>query len=301
MIRGVRALCFSAALLSAVTAPTIAFAQDAKALKAEGDAAMDRLDFQQALDKYNQAYDKSKDPAILYNRARALQSLNRMPEALDELERFSREAPADLKAKVPLNQLLSEYRGRVGTITLKTDVTGARILIDGKLVGMTPLPNGTIRINAGKVTVEVVAEGYETYRETVDVGSGSPTAIEPKLLRKSTVIYVASEPQATSSELDGKTGKPTPFEIGVDPGRHTVVLHRDGYYDLSSTTDVAAGERKVLQLKLEGKPITTKWWFWTTLVGTVVVAAGVTALAIALTTERAADRGDIQPGQVPAP
>src|SRR5882762_5860364 len=94
---------FSVALFFVLAVPSIAFAQDAKALKAEGDAAMDRLDFQQALDKYNQAYDKSHDPAILYNRARALQSLNRMPEALDELERFEREAPPDLKTKVPLN------------------------------------------------------------------------------------------------------------------------------------------------------------------------------------------------------
>jgi hypothetical protein len=296
-----RALRFVVVLLMALVVPAVAFAQDAKALKADGDAAMDRLDFQQALDKYNQAYEKSHDPAILYNRARALQSLNRMPEALDELERFEREAPADLKGKVPLNQLLSEYRGRVGTIALKTDVQGARVLIDGKLVGMTPLPNGTIRINSGKVTLEVVAEGYETYRESIDVRPGSPTSVEPKMQRKSTVIYVASDPQATSSELDGKAGKPTPFEIGVDPGRHTVILHRDGYYDLSSTTDVAGGERKVLQLKLEGKPITTKWWFWTGITATVILGVGIPLLVYALTTERAADRGDIQPGQVPAP
>src|SRR5262249_9809052 len=92
---------FLLGVLLVLTIPSMAFAQDAKTLKADGDQAIDRLDFQQALDKYNQAYDKSHDPAILYNRARALQSLNRMPEALDELERFDREAPGDLKTKVP--------------------------------------------------------------------------------------------------------------------------------------------------------------------------------------------------------
>jgi hypothetical protein len=297
----VRVLRFLAAVLLVLAVPAVGFAQDAKALKAEGDAAMDRLDFQQALDKYNQAYDKSHDPAILYNRARALQSLNRIPEALDELERFDREAPADLKGKVPLTQLLGEYRGRVGVLSLKTDVTGARVLVDGKLVGTTPLPDDKVRINSGHVTVEVVAEGYETFREVRDVAAGSPTVIEAKLLRRTTVLVVQSEPNATSSELDGKPGQPTPFELGVDAGRHVVVLHRAGYYDLSSTTDVGTGERKVLQLKLEGKPITTKWWFWTTVIGTVLVAGGAIALGIALTTEKPADRGDIQPGQVPAP
>ena len=47
--------------------------------------------------------------------------------------------------------------------------------------------------------------------------------------------------------------------------------------------------------------IETKWWFWTTIIGTVLVTGGAIALGIALTTERPADRGDIQPGQVPAP
>lgn len=303
MILGVRlrVLRWLVAALFVLAVPTAAYAQDAKALKAEGDAAMDRLDFQQALDKYNQAYDKSHDPAILYNRARALQSLNRMPEALDELERFERDAPADLKGKVPLTQLLGEYRGRVGVISLKTDVAGARVLVDGKLLGTTPLPGDKVRLNTGHVTIEVVAEGYETFREVRDVGAGQPTVVEPKLTRKTTVLVVQAEPQATSSELDGKTGQATPFEIGVNPGRHLLVLHRDGYYDLSSTTDVGVGERKILQLKLEGKPVTTKWWFWTGITATVILGVGIPLLIYALTTEKPADRGDILPGQVPAP
>jgi hypothetical protein len=262
---------------------------------------MDRLDFQQALDKYNQAYDKSHDPAILYNRARALQSLNRMPEALDELERFDREAPADLKTKVPLTTLLGEYRGRVGVLQVKTDVTGARITVDGKLVGTTPLPGDKVRINVGHVTIEISAENYEPFRETRDITAGAPTVIEPKLRGRTTVLVVQSDPTATSSELDGKPGRPTPFEIGVDPGRHVLVLHRDGYYDLSSTTEVGTGERKILQLKLEGKTVTTKWWFWTGITGAVILGVGIPLLVYALTTERAADRGDILPGQVPAP
>lgn len=300
-MKGAGVFRFLLGLLLLLAVPAIAFAQDAKALKAEGDAAMDRLDFQQALDKYNQAYDKSHDPAILYNRARALQSLNRMPEALDELERFDREAPADLKSKVPLTQLLGEYRGRVGVLEIKTDVPNARVTVDGKLVGTTPLPGNKVRINAGHVTVEISAEGYESFRETRDVAAGSPAVIEPKLRGKTTVLVVQADPNATSSELDGKPGRPTPFEIGVDPGRHVVILHRDGYYDLSSTTDVGTGERKILNLKLEGKPVTTKWWFWTGIAGAVILGVGIPLLVYALNTERSPDRGDILPGQVPAP
>lgn len=284
--------------LAFVLVPLLASAQDAKTYKAAGDAAMDRLDFQVALDNYSKAYDLSHDPALLYNRARALQSLNRMPEAADELERFDRQAPPELKARVPqLPQLLAEFRSRVGTITVKTPVRGARVIVDNKEIGMTPLPD-RVRINAGHVKIEVVADGYEPFVLTTDV-TPSGVTIEPTLVGKATVLVVNSEPNAESSLVDGAPGTGTPFEKTVTPGKHVIVLSRSGFYDLTTETTVAAGERKTLQLRLEGKPITTKWWFWGAI--TFVAAAVIVPIAIAFSTERSPDIGDIPPGRVPAP
>jgi hypothetical protein len=281
-----------------VLVATASFAQDAASFKSQGDAAMDKLDFQVALENYNKAYGLSKDPALLYNRARALQSLNRMPEALDELERFDREAPADLKKRVPqLPQLLGEWRGRVGTISVKTAVGGARVIVDNKEIGRTPLPD-RVRVNTGHVKIEVVAEGYEPFVLTTDITPAGIT-VEPTLVGKATVLVVHADPNATESLLDGSSGTGTPFERNVSAGKHVVVLKRSGYYDLSTETTIAAGERKVLDLKLEGKPVTAKWWFWTTIV--VVAAAIVVPIVIAATTERSPDTGDISPGRVPAP
>lgn len=292
----VRNLQQAALVVLLLLLPLVASAQDAKTLKTEGDAAMDRLDFQVALEKYTRAYDLSHDPALLYNRARSLQSLNRMPEAVDELERFEREAPADLKARVPqLKQLLTEFRGRVGTVTVKGNVAGARVILDNKDIGTTPLEK---RVNAGKVKIEIVAEGYEPYSETVDIGP-SGVVIEPRLVGKSTVLVVRADPNATSSLVDGAAGTGTPFEKAVTPGKHVIVLKRDGFFDVTSETNVGAGERKTLNLKLESKPITLKWWFWTTVA--LVTAAVVIPIVVAATTERPADIGDIPPGKVSAP
>src|SRR6185295_7621747 len=96
-----RAKIISSLLLSAWLLPAvvpIAAAQErapaadqarASELKQRGDVAMDALRYGEAVDAYVQAYAISKDPALLYNRGRALQALGDFPGALEALESFS--------------------------------------------------------------------------------------------------------------------------------------------------------------------------------------------------------------------
>lgn len=274
-------------------------ARDAAALKTRGDEEMDHLNFQQALQDYERAYQLSMDPALLYNRARALQSLNRMPEATELLEKFDRDAPPALKVKVPqLPQMLAEFRSRVGVLTIDCAENGARILVNGRVVGTTPLPDRAIRVNAGPTIVEVTKEGAAPFRTELSVLASGAT-VQVKLVRKTTVLVVGATPPALESTLDGKSGPGTPMEVSVSPGKHLLVLIRPGYYDLQTATVVAPGERKELTFTLESKPITTRWWFWSGIVA--VVAAGVIIPSLALSIERGPDKGNIEPFIVRAP
>lgn len=289
------ALFVSTLAASAFANPT----SDAVALKARGDEEMDHLNFQQALQDYAQAYRLSMDPALLYNQARALQSLNRMPEAVELLEKFDREAPPALKVKVPqLPQMLAEFRSRVGVLTIDCPEQGARILVNGRVVGTTPLPDRAIRVNAGPTLVEVTKEGAEPFRAELSVLS-SGAEVQVRLVRKTTVLVVGATPPALESTLDGKPGPGTPMEVSVSPGKHLLVLSRPGYYDLQTSTVVAAGERRELTFALESKPITTRWWFWSGVVA--VVAAGIMIPSLALSIERGPDKGNIEPFIVRAP
>ena len=98
------------------------------------------VSFAEALAAYEQAYELEPLPALLFNRGRALQLLDRLPEALEAFERFKRDAPPDLLAKVPkLEQLIGDVRAQVGTIEVVTKVVGAEVVIGGRTVGMTTL------------------------------------------------------------------------------------------------------------------------------------------------------------------
>src|SRR5260221_10534174 len=119
-MRWVRAL--AAVLLIAGTARAQP-APEAEDLKHKGDTLLVERRYDEALDAYDKAFALSPNPAIHFNRARALQFLARFPEALTALERFEEESTPELRAKVPgLAELVAELRSKVATITITNGV-----------------------------------------------------------------------------------------------------------------------------------------------------------------------------------
>lgn len=293
--------CAAAAPLPALGAPAKADKARAAELKQQGDSAMGDLRYADALTAYTQSYELVNDPALLYNRARALQALERFPEALEQIEAFDAQASAKLKARVPaLAELIAELRTKVSTLRVDCKIAGARVLLRGKVVGTTPLP-GPLRVNAGGAEIEVEADGYTPFRRRVDLPGGGELSVAAKLVPKTNmgVLVVESPVAGARVTIDGKPVGAVPAEASLRAGTHTLVVDRDGYDEARTTAVVAAGERKQVTIRLERtKPIVARWWFWT---GVGVVVAGGVALIVASQIERAPGQGDIPPGQVAAP
>lgn len=310
MLKRLRSIFVWLAFAMAIAAPMQAWAQqkvDVEKIKAQADEAMDNLRYADALDGYQKAYSASHDPRFLYNMGRALGALGQYPEAVEKLERFKLDAPADLRARVPqLDQLLGDFRRHVSTLSVKCNVPGARVLVRSKEVGTTPLAD--VRLNSGPADIEVVAADYVVQRQNVTLPEGNRLDVNFELVKATStgILIVRSEPAATSVQVDGRGFGGTPLETTVPAGVHRLILAREGYRDLATSAVVERGGRRELDLKLEKSPsVFTRWWFWT-IVSTVVVAAvggTVAAVVCANTTacERSPDPGTIAPFQVRAP
>lgn len=179
---------------------------NAAALKAQGDEAMRALRYGDALSAYELSYAREPNPAVLYNRARAQQALGHFPEALADFDRFSRDAPPDLRAKVPkLDALIAEVRARVAHVTVRSNATGARVILGDKVLGITPL--GERAVLAGHGTLEVSADGYVTYRRDVDLPGGGALVIDATLVQKQVLAPIAPSPVQAASSTPGITSK----------------------------------------------------------------------------------------------
>ncbi len=273
----------------------------AQDLKKQGDAAMTAGDYEAALDAYTRATSIENSPLLLYNRGRALQALERFPEALAHLEAFQVEAPEELKSRVPgLDGLLEGIRNQVSEISIELGVRDATVTLDGNEIEVGPESSPT-RVNSGSGTLEVTAKGYEPYKKRVKLPGGESVKLSVKLipLDRTGLLRVTSSTPGAELSVDGTRAGMTPTELALPAGEHTVKVTHARHVPFSTQVIIQPKGTKSLQVDLEKRPgLVKKWWFWT---GVGAALIGATAIVIVATTERAPDEGDIPPGQVSAP
>src|SRR4051812_13704733 len=78
----VLAIAGAAPVLTMTRPSTAETKKTAAQLKTDGDKAFDTFSYEEAIKAYDAAYELSHDPALHFNRGRALQALGRYPEAL---------------------------------------------------------------------------------------------------------------------------------------------------------------------------------------------------------------------------
>lgn len=304
----VGAFCAATALLATIS-PRAAVAKPpadgaaaerdrAASLKKQGDAFLDGRLYADALAAYEESYALVPDPALLYNRGRALQFLARYPEALEAIERFAAEASPELLARVPgLATLRKELRARVSTVTVRSPVAGARVLVNERQLGVTPFAEA-LRLPAGRLVVDVYAEGYFPLHRELEAPGGTAIELDLPLVSRETsgFVSVRSHAEGTRIAIDGRPLGNTPAESGLLAGSHRVVASKAGHDDATTELVLRPGEKRELWLDPAERPaLTSRWWFWA---GVAAVVAGGVATVVLLRTEKEPSAGDYSPGLV---
>ncbi|MCA2978922.1 MAG: PEGA domain-containing protein [Myxococcaceae bacterium] len=261
--------------------------------KARGDAFMDSGRPAEALVAYTEAAAMWPDPALQYNRARAYEKLGQFPSALEAMERFSAEAPPELKAKVPkLEQLLATLRQRTCTLTLSVNVPGAEVRLGDRIIGTTPLAGPRV-VDAGRATVRVTADGYFDVTRELELPGAGRVGLELTLASKKTdaLLRVESTEGAVLRLDEAEELRSVPVETPLPPGTHRLRLSLDGHLPLDTTLVLAAGEARTARLLLTREaPFYARWYFWA---GVAAVIAAAVTTGIAVTTERPAPEGSL--------
>ena len=136
---------------------------------------------------------------------------------------------------------------RTGRIQIETEPAGARVLLDGKHVGDSPV---TIEAAAGRHTL-TLATSTGSVRRTVRVDAGKTVTLNVPIF--SGWVDVASPIILEVSE-DGKLlGTTEQNRLLLRPGRHVLTFtNRDLDYSTVQTVDIEPGEAKTLTLDPKG-------------------------------------------------
>jgi PEGA domain-containing protein len=159
----------------------------------------------------------------------------------------------------------------VGRLLVRSTPAGARVFVDGKDTGVTPM---TLRgLTQGSHSVRLVREGYTPAERTVSFTAARPAqSLIVELPRPSATsrvpvpppspsalagrytgsLGIASLPPGATVYIDGKAVGTTPLRVpAIDAGSHVVRLERDGYGRWTSAIRIVAGEQMRVTASLE--------------------------------------------------
>jgi uncharacterized caspase-like protein len=144
----------------------------------------------------------------------------------------------------PSGQLLMNHYNSlpVGTISISSSPSGARVYLDGTDMGFST-PGTLTSISAGSHTLVLKKSGYNDYSTGVTVTGGQMSSISATLTVQQTTgsITIKSTPTGATIVLDGTTRGTTPATLtGISAGSHTIVLKKSGYNDYSTGVTVTA-------------------------------------------------------------
>ncbi|WP_170319878.1 PEGA domain-containing protein [Polyangium spumosum] len=205
----------SAALLLASASP--AFADDtarAAELFATGNKLFDEQKWAEAEAAYQAAWDLRKSFDLAGNLGDVEMTLGQHRDAAEHLTYALEEFPAGGKPEVreALLKRLDEAKQHIGTVTIGTNIGGAKLYVDGRFVGQAPLAK-PVFVDPGKRVIEAKLPGHDDVLKTVDVEKAQAQEVNLVLAPK-----IGGAPGGKSKVLIGVGGGLALVGIGTGIG-----------------------------------------------------------------------------------
>jgi hypothetical protein len=237
-------------------------------------------DYSGASLKFQRAYELSKDPRLLWNRAAAEKNLRHYVLVSELVRGYLTEGAAFISDtdRADGEALLVTVGAFVAKLAITVSQPGATILIDGKPSGSSPLKEPLL-VDMGQHEVKVELNGYKTIARPVQVAGGGTTAVDFALeVEKHEGTLRITVGMDATIRVDGKMVGMGQWQGTLPSGVHTVEASAKGKQTYVSDVLVQDNQTSNLPITLQneahkadsGSPIPT--WVWIS--GAVVLAAG---------------------------
>jgi len=278
----------------------------AKADYISGRVLFEDGDFASSLIKFQNAFDASKDPRLLWNIAACEKALRRYARVLKLLERYVNEGGALIsdQDRQDADSVVNAVRPLVSTLVIDSSPPGAEVLIDDERVGTTPLSGLLVDIGNRKIVLRLA--GYEDNVTMTPVKGADEVKLSTqlkKIVHEGRVTIVAKTGQVIT--IDGRGVGDGRWAGVLSSGPHTLRVTAPGFRAYQSEILVRDRSSRSIQVELEreasgGVPT----WVWIT--GGAVLASGAAVGGFFLfskeeTVPAQYYRGNLAPGTVYLP
>jgi hypothetical protein len=259
-------------------------------------------DYQNAIVKFQRAYEISKDPRLLWNVAVCEKNLRHYARMLATIRRYQKDGASLLTAdeKARADEIVTTVATFVSALTVKVDEDGAEVFIDDEKVGTTPLP-APITVDVGTRRIRVNKPGFKPKEVPKPVPGGGALSVDIQLekeVHRGRLVVSAGAEDIIS--LDGKVIARGKWDGSVPSGGHQLRVTAPGMTPFQSEAVVQDTQTRRIDVTLLPLARTdgTKTILW--IIGGTVLAAGAATGGYFLfkPTEAASVQGSISPGNV---
>jgi hypothetical protein len=212
-------------------------------------------------------------------------------------------------AKTSVEFNLTPMEGRLAHLTVKSKVPGADVMLDGELVGKTPLMS-SLTLMPGSHKLALVRPGYKAARTELTLGDGAtgevtldPEEDRGEIGRIGGDLKLAITETDALVTLDGTPRGPYTASLRVAPGPHHLLVERGGFRPNERDVDVSAGQTTVIAVSLDptpemrelyvGRARSQRTWSWISIGAGVAIAGGSTGLLLYNASQREDARTDL--------
>ena len=133
-------------------------------------------------------------------------------------------------------------RAKNGTLAVYCFIKDARIEVDGKMMGITPL-TPPLSLPPGSYNVRVFKRGYQEIVETVEILNGQESDVDFDLIAVAGLVTISANVAGALVAIDGKIAGTVPFDKDIRAGKHEITVQAQGYLPFIQKTLIQAGKR----------------------------------------------------------
>lgn len=166
----------------AATAPQAPDVEEARRRFDRGVRLYSEGDFTLALIEFERAYELVANYRVLYNIGQVGIQLRQYARARQALEQYLAEGQGEIDEVrlAEVNADVDMLKSRTAKLTVTVNVAKARVFLDGKLLGVTPVPP-QILVDAGGHSIEVERTGFRTTTKSVTMAGGDDLKVNVTL------------------------------------------------------------------------------------------------------------------------
>jgi hypothetical protein len=140
---------------------------------------------------------------------------------------------------------------KIGTLSVRSDPDGARVDIDGKVMGVSPWSGP---VPPGTHLLIVTKEGYEPSKINFTMAAGVDFSLSPPLHKAAPAgpgkLTVDTKPMGARLLVDDQGQGRAPNTLTLQPGSHKITALYEGFAPATQTAEIAPAESKSVTLTL---------------------------------------------------